>query len=138
MTLSIEGKDRYFVMGRDGPLGQVIRNLVENARSFSPAGGEVRVVLSRVASPRGPFLRIIVDDDGPGIPPDKLDKIFERFYSDRPQGAKFGNNSGLGLSIVRQIVETHRGRVWAENRTEDGKIEGARFVVELPPAPADI
>jgi two-component system sensor histidine kinase ChvG len=80
----------------------------------------------------------MVDDDGPGIPPDKLEKVFERFYTDRPQGAKFGNNSGLGLSIVRQIVETHRGRVWAENRTEGGKTKGARFVVELPPTPADI
>jgi two-component system sensor histidine kinase ChvG len=137
VTLHIEGKDRHILLGREGPLGQVIRNLVENARSFSPPGGEVRVALSRVASPRGPVLRIIVDDDGPGVPPDKLEKIFERFYTDRPQGAKFGNNSGLGLSIVRQIVETHRGRVWAENRTEDGKTKGARFVVELPPAQAD-
>jgi two-component system sensor histidine kinase ChvG len=135
VTLSIEGKDRHIVMGREGPLGQVIRNLVENARSFSPPNGEVRVALSRVSPPRGPALRIIVDDDGPGIPPDKLEKVFERFYTDRPQGAKFGNNSGLGLSIVRQIVETHRGRVWAENRIDDGKTKGARFIVELPPAP---
>jgi two-component system sensor histidine kinase ChvG len=138
VTLSIEGKDRHIVMGREGPLGQVIRNLVENARSFSLPDGEVRVILSRVSLPRGPALRIIVDDDGPGIPPDKLEKIFERFYTDRPQGAKFGNNSGLGLSIVRQIVETHRGRVWAENRIEDGKTRGARFIVELPPASADM
>jgi two-component system sensor histidine kinase ChvG len=134
VILSIEGKDRYIVMGREGPLGQVIRNLVENARSFSPADGEVRVALSRVSQPRGPLLRMVVDDDGPGIPPDKVEKIFERFYTDRPQGAKFGNNSGLGLSIVRQIVETHRGQVWAENRIEDGKTKGARFIVELPPA----
>jgi two-component system, OmpR family, sensor histidine kinase ChvG len=133
VTLSVDGKDRHIVMGRDGPLGQVIRNLVENARSFSPPEGEVRVALSRVSLPRGPALRIVVDDDGPGVPPDKLEKIFERFYTDRPLGAKFGNNSGLGLSIVRQIVETHRGRVWAENRTEDGKTKGARFIVELPP-----
>lgn len=138
VSLSVDGKDRYIVMGREGPLGQVIRNLVENARSFSPPDGEVRVTLSRISSPRGPSLRIIVDDDGPGVPPDKLEKIFERFYTDRPQGAKFGNNSGLGLSIVRQIAETHRGRVWAENRIEDGKTRGARFIVELPPAPADM
>jgi two-component system sensor histidine kinase ChvG len=138
VTLAIDGKDRHIVMGREGPLGQVVRNLVENARSFSPPDGEVRVTLSRVSSPRGSALRLIVDDDGPGIPPDKLEKIFERFYTDRPQGAKFGNNSGLGLSIVRQIVETHRGRVWAENRIENGKTKGARFIVELPPAQADI
>jgi two-component system sensor histidine kinase ChvG len=122
------------VMGREGPLGQVVRNLIENARSFSPPGGEVLVSLTRVTEVRGARLRITVDDQGPGVPPDKLEKIFERFYSDRPQGAKFGNNSGLGLSIVKQIVETHRGRVWAENRIEDGRIAGARFNVDLPPA----
>jgi len=138
VTLSITAEGKTTVMGREGPLGQVIRNLVENARSFSPPGGEVKVVLSRVTSPRGPSLRFTVEDQGPGIPPDKLEKVFERFYTDRPQGAKFGNNSGLGLSIVRQIVETHRGKVWAENRIIDGKIAGARFIVDLPPAPLEL
>lgn len=129
---------RAFVMGREGPLGQVIRNLMENARSFSPPGGEVTVTLTRVNSLHaGQMIRLTVEDQGPGIPPDKLEKIFDRFYTDRPQGAKFGNNSGLGLSIVRQIVETHRGRVWAENRVADGEVKGARFIVDLPPAPAD-
>ena len=128
----------YVVMGRDGPLAQVIRNLIENARSFSPPGGLVTVTLSRLTSPRGPAIRVMVEDEGPGIPPDKLEKIFQRFYTDRPVGAKFGNNSGLGLSIVRQITETHRGAVWAENRMTDGKISGARFIVDLPPAPLDI
>jgi two-component system sensor histidine kinase ChvG len=118
--------------------GQVVRNLVENARSFSPPGGEVTVSLANVSSPRGPMVRLVVEDQGPGIPPDKLEKIFQRFYTDRPVGTKFGNNSGLGLSIVRQITETHRGSVWAENRMIDGQIAGARFVVELPPAPLDI
>jgi two-component system sensor histidine kinase ChvG len=125
-------------MGREGPLGQVVRNLIENARSFSPPGGDVTVSLSNVSTPRGPMVRLVVEDQGPGIPPDKLEKIFQRFYTDRPVGAKFGNNSGLGLSIVRQITETHRGSVWAENRIVDGNIAGARFVVELPPAPLDI
>lgn len=128
----------YTVMGRDGPLAQVIRNLVENARSFSPPNGQVIVTLSRLTSPRGPAVRVMVEDEGPGIPPDKLEKIFQRFYTDRPAGAKFGNNSGLGLSIVRQIAETHRGAVWAENRMTDGKVAGARFIVDLPPAPLDI
>jgi len=133
----LEAHGRFDVMGREGPLAQVIRNLVENARSFSPPGGEVKVTLSRTG-PRGPGVRLTVDDNGPGVPPDKLEKIFERFYSDRPAGAKFGNNSGLGLSIVQQIVETHRGKVWAENRMADGKVAGARFVVELPPAPLEL
>jgi two-component system sensor histidine kinase ChvG len=126
------------VMGREGPLGQVVRNLIENARSFSPPAGDVTVSLSNVSTTRGPMMRLVVEDQGPGIPPDKLEKIFQRFYTDRPVGAKFGNNSGLGLSIVRQITETHRGSVWAENRIVDGNIAGARFVVELPPAPLDL
>jgi two-component system sensor histidine kinase ChvG len=132
ITLDLSGAEGHTnVMGREGPLSQVVRNLVENARSFSPPSGEVKVALRQAGGPDGPVLRLTVEDEGPGVPPDKLEKIFERFYSDRPHGAKFGNNSGLGLSIVRQIVETHRGRVWAENRAE---ARGARFVVDLPAA----
>ncbi len=138
VVLVIADKAKHEVMGREGPLGQVIRNLVENARSFSPPGGEVTVTLSQGRAARGSVIRITVEDQGPGIPPDKLEKIFQRFYTDRPAGAKFGNNSGLGLSIVRQITDTHRGSVWAENRMADGQVAGARFVVELPPAPLDI
>lgn len=139
VTLNIATRGKpSIVMGRDGPLGQIMRNLIENARSFSPPNGEVRVTLDHKSRLNGPAVRIVVDDDGPGVPPDKLEKIFDRFYSDRPEGAKFGNNSGLGLSIVRQIAETHRGKVWAENRPAEGGGEGfagARFVVELPQAP---
>ena len=133
-----DASSTHEVMGREGPLGQIIRNLVENARSFSPPAGEVTVTLSNGKTTRGPVVRIVVEDQGPGIPPDKLEKIFQRFYTDRPAGAKFGNNSGLGLSIVRQIAETHRGVVWAENRMTDDKVAGARFIVELPPAPLHI
>ncbi|MEO9969734.1 MAG: stimulus-sensing domain-containing protein [Hyphomonadaceae bacterium] len=116
------------VRGRDGPLGQVIRNLIDNARSFSPENGEVRVVLHQVAIGPQTTARLTVDDDGPGIPEDKLEKIFDRFYTDRPAGAAFGNNSGLGLSIVKQIIDTHRGTVKALTRDEGG----ARFIVDLP------
>ncbi|MEO1405052.1 MAG: ATP-binding protein, partial [Pseudomonadota bacterium] len=116
------------VRGRDGPLGQVVRNLIDNARSFSPNDGRVRVVLRQEANGPQTVACIMVEDDGPGIPEDKLDKIFERFYTDRPSGADFGNNSGLGLSIVKHIVQTHRGDVRAENRDQGG----ARFIVELP------
>jgi two-component system sensor histidine kinase ChvG len=83
-------------------------------------------------------IEIVVDDDGPGINPAAFDKIFERFYTDRPQ-QNFGQNSGLGLSISKQIIEAHRGQLWAENRTavvtaegEEPKVLGARFVVRLP------
>ncbi len=116
------------VRGREGPLGQVLRNLIDNARSFSPPGGIVEVRLDQTNDGPRPVARITVEDSGPGIPEDKLETIFNRFYTDRPKGTAFGNNSGLGLSIVRQIVATHRGRVWAENRAEGG----ARFTVDLP------
>jgi two-component system sensor histidine kinase ChvG len=123
------------VMGRDGPLGQVFRNLIDNARSFSPPHGQVRVTLDRDADDPDRPLRVRVDDDGPGIPSENLETVFERFYTSRPKGAAFGTNSGLGLSIVRQIVEAHGGRVWAVNRPgPDGAVEGARFEIALPEA----
>lgn len=121
------------VLGRDGPLGQVFRNLIDNARSFSPVGGQVRVSLlkNEIDPTRG--LSVVVEDDGPGIPPDNLETVFERFYTSRPKGTAFGANSGLGLSIVRQIVEAHGGVVQAENRMDpDGGVGGARFRVDLP------
>lgn len=123
------------VMGRDGPLGQVFRNLIDNARSFSPQGGTVRISARRDDGDPARPVRVRVEDDGPGIPPDNLETVFERFYTARPKGAAFGGNSGLGLSIVRQIVEAHGGRVWAENRPgPDGAVAGARFEVALPAA----
>ena len=129
------GRDAYLVLGHDSRLGQVVANLVENARSFSPVGGEVRVAVRRV----GAEIEMLVDDDGPGIPPHAVERIFERFYTDRPDQG-FGQNSGLGLSISRQIVTAHRGRIWAENRLGpiggDGQqpVLGARFTVRLPAA----
>ncbi|MEM1389699.1 MAG: ATP-binding protein [Pseudomonadota bacterium] len=116
------------VRGRDGPLGQVLRNLIDNAISFSPEAGHVTVSLKQGRDGSQTLAQILVEDDGEGIPEDKLEKIFDRFYTDRPAGAAFGNNSGLGLSIVAQIIATHSGKVFAENR----KVGGARFTVELP------
>ncbi len=125
-----------FILGNPSALGQVIRNLIDNARSFSPSGGEVRVMLEP-STARSGLTKIIVEDDGPGIPPDNLESIFKRFYTKRPAGSVFGNNSGLGLAISRQIVNSHGGRIYAENRLidphfADGARKGARFVVELP------
>ena len=129
--------EHAMIRGRDGPLGQVFRNLIDNARSFSPPGGVVRVSLSRDEIDLDLPVRVRVEDDGPGIPPENLETVFERFYTSRPRGTAFGTNSGLGLSIVRQIVEAHGGRVWAENRTgPDGEVAGARFEVALPATPS--
>lgn len=122
-----------FTQGREGPLGQVFRNLLDNARSFSPPDAAVTVRLGREAGEA----RVTVEDAGPGIPVDNLETVFERFYTSRPKGAAFGGNSGLGLSIARQIVEAHGGRIWAENRRgSEGAAVGARFVVALPEAGA--
>ncbi len=127
--------DNYIVPGQDSRIGQVIDNLVGNARSFSEEGSTVRVTCRRLKKE----VEILVDDDGPGIRPDALTRIFERFYTDRPEH-RFGQNSGLGLSISKQIVEGHGGTIRAQNRLgpalpgEEPKVLGARFVVSLPTA----
>ncbi|MBA4000651.1 ATP-binding protein [Brevundimonas sp.] len=119
------------VTGREGPLGQVFRNLIDNARSFSPPDHAVRVALEG----QGDRVLVRVEDDGPGIPSDNLETVFQRFYTARPKGAAFGGNSGLGLSIARQIIEAHGGTIHAENRTDEaGAVTGACFVVALPRA----
>jgi two-component system sensor histidine kinase ChvG len=129
----------YFVLGHDSRLGQIVTNLVDNARSFSEPGGNVRIALRRARSsvggaPMRDGVEVIVDDDGPGIPDHAIERIFERFYTDRPQQG-FGQNSGLGLSISRQIVEAHGGWIRAQNRMKpDGATLGARFTVWLPAA----
>ncbi len=121
------------VMGQEGPIGQVFRNLIDNALSFSPEAGTVTVKLGPVRTKEGSFLRVSVEDEGPGIPPENLETVFKRFYTQRAPGAAFGGNSGLGLSIARQIVTAHGGRIYAENRVGDGgRGQGARFVVEMP------
>jgi two-component system sensor histidine kinase ChvG len=116
------------VRGRDERLGQVFRNLIDNAASFSPEAGKVIVT----AVKNDMIARVTVEDEGPGIPPENVESIFERFYTERP-GENFGRNSGLGLSIARQIIEGAGGRIYAENRDPEGQQgAGARLVVELP------
>jgi two-component system sensor histidine kinase ChvG len=131
------GQRAYIVLGHDSRLGQVVNNLIDNARSFSPKSAGVRLALRRARGldRRGApcdGVEIVVDDDGPGVPEEAIERIFERFYTDRPDQG-FGQNSGLGLSISRQIVEAHGGTVKATNRAApSGGIAGARFVVWLP------
>ncbi len=118
----------FKVAGHDNRLGQVVSNLLDNARSFSPPDATVRLRLHR----DGDDVEVTVEDEGPGIPPHALERVFERFYTDRPDHG-FGQNSGLGLSICRQIVEAHRGTIVAVNRGPDEwPRRGARFVVRLP------
>lgn len=131
----------FEILGHDTRLAQVINNLLDNARSFSPKGKTVDVFLKKKNS----WIEIIVEDSGPGIPGFALERIFERFYTDRPEEQGFGQNSGLGLAISKQIVEAHKGTITAENRYNDVDIKtssdeekeerhpaGARFIVQLP------
>jgi two-component system sensor histidine kinase ChvG len=119
----------YVVPGLEGRLGQVLRNLLDNAFTFSPPDSVIELGLQR----RDDRVRLLVEDRGPGLPEEKLEAVFERFYSERPEGEAFGRHSGLGLSISRQIVEAHGGTIWAENRHDaEGAVVGARIVVELP------
>ncbi len=125
------GDEEVVVPAIEERLVQVVRNLLANAESFSPPGGRIGISLGLDAD--ADEARITIDDDGPGIPPGQRERIFERFYSLRPDGEKFGTHSGLGLSISRQIVETHGGRLTADNRSDEtGRIQGARFTVTLP------
>ncbi len=118
------------VKGLEGRLTQVFQNLIANALSFSPPGGQVRLAARR--TPDG-TVEVTVGDDGPGIPEGKEEAIFERFYTERPAGEKFGTHSGLGLSISKQIVEAHGGTIQAANRLgPGGETAGAVFTVRLP------
>ncbi len=120
------------VQGIESQLAQAFRNLLDNAISFSPDGGKVSISLDN----RDEFAEILVEDEGPGLPLGSIDGVFKRFYSDRPAGEKFGDHSGLGLSIARQILEAHGGGVVASNRAsrdnEKTTVSGACFVVRIP------
>jgi two-component system sensor histidine kinase ChvG len=126
-------RSAYLVEGQENRLGQVFHNLIDNARSFTAAGTNVVIRVRRISDD----VEVRVEDNGPGIQPENLERVFERFYTDRPESA-FGQNSGLGLAISRQIVEAHKGRIWAENRkardpkSGENAVLGARFIVRLP------
>lgn len=127
----LEAPEKLVVRGVEDRLVQVIRNLLGNAVSFSPENGHVWLRARETASE----VELTIEDEGPGIPDAKLEGIFDRFYTERPRGERFGQHSGLGLSISKQIIEGLRGRIGAENRRgADGKVLGARFTVRLPKA----
>jgi two-component system sensor histidine kinase ChvG len=123
-------KDVAVVLGEEGRLIRVLDNLIDNAISFSPDGGLVRIVAT-VADAQ---VMVSVEDEGPGVPESEREHIFRRFHSVRPEGEAFGQHSGLGLAIARSIVEGHQGRIAIGDR-EDMQ-NGARFVVKLPMAVA--
>ncbi len=126
---AIDPNSPIYIRAYETPFAQVLRNLIDNALTFSPEAGEVTVT----AKQDGKRVVFTVDDEGPGIPADNLETVFERFYTQRPKGASFGNHSGLGLAICRQIITAHRGKIFAENRVDaSGQTVGARFTVDIP------
>ena len=135
---AVTGHPMFMIYGHEGRLSQVVNNLLDNAISFSPSNGLILVTCRHLAKTKE--VEIMVEDDGRGIPPENLERVFERFYTDRPEHEEFGQNSGLGLNISRQIIEAHNGRIWAENRTapagkdasEPEKVLGARFIIRVP------
>ncbi len=122
-------KDELFFMAREEAINRVFINLIENAISFTPKGKKVDIIAGR----KNGKIFVQINDEGCGIPDEALTRIFERFYTQRPKGqVNFGAHSGLGLAIARQIIESHDGKLWAQNRIKDGNIIGAKFMVELP------
>ena len=111
-------------MGAEGKLEQIVANLLDNAVSFSPINGEISVTCNTQKKDA----QIIIEDEGPGFNEKNIDKVFNRFYSNRPE--KFGEHSGLGLNIVKNIIELHGGSIMISNQTGDKK--GARIEVLLP------
>ena len=114
------------VMGDPGRLARAIDNILDNAVSFSPPGGLVEIAASHV----GNRVRIRIDDEGPGVPEQAREAIFNRFHSIRPEGEQFGRHSGLGLAIAKAIVEGHDGEITVLDR--DDAPSGARFIISLP------
>ena len=131
LRLEIASDDRLDINGIEDRLVEVFQNLIANAASFSPPGGTITIMAARTDGK----VDVTVDDEGPGIPDRSFETIFTRFYSERPEGEKFGTHSGLGLSISKQIVEVHGGVITAANRRDErGRVTGARFTVRLPAA----
>ena len=127
-VLALSGDDDFTVLGMRDRLGQVFANLIANAVSFSPPDGIIRITGDHLNG----RICIVIEDQGPGMPPGKFEAVFERFYTERPKGEKFGTHSGLGLSISQQIIDAHRGHIRAENVEREGAVVGARFVISLP------
>jgi two-component system sensor histidine kinase ChvG len=119
-------KESTIVMGDAGRLARALDNILDNAVSFSPAGGLVEIAASHV----GNQVRIRIDDEGPGVPPEAREAIFHRFHSMRPDEDSFGRHSGLGLAIAKAIVEGHGGEISVFDR--DDAPSGARFIISLP------
>lgn len=130
IIINIDKETPYYVMGSEERLEQVFGNLISNALSFSPENGQVYITTEKEKN----NIIVTISDEGPGIPDNKIETVFERFYTERPHES-YGGHSGLGLSISKQIIEAHEGKIWAENMNDkDGNRTGASFKVKLKTA----
>ena len=131
LNLIRENTEEIVIHGLEDRIVQVFRNLIGNAVSFSPDNAGITLRVSTDET----WVRICVEDEGPGLPPGTEESIFDRFYQERPDSEKFGTHSGLGLSISKQIIDVHGGEISAQNAVnEAGEVTGACFIVRLPPA----
>lgn len=128
IVINIDNSKDFYILGNEERLGQVFGNLISNALSFSPSDKPIKINIDE----NDETYTIVIEDQGPGIPENKIGTIFERFYTERPNTESYGNHSGLGLSISKQIVEAHGGQIWAENKKDSGGNRmGAKFFVRL-------
>ena len=128
ILFKFEKNIKYRILGNQQRLSQVFTNIFDNALSFNKKNKKIEIYLKGNKN----LITIYVDDFGPGLPKQNSEKIFDRFYTERPKGEKFGEHSGLGLSISKQIIEVHNGSKTAQNRiNKNGQDSGARFTIIL-------
>jgi two-component system sensor histidine kinase ChvG len=127
VNFKVKVQDGLIIRGNQARLIQVFDNLINNAISFSPKNGEINIE----AFLKNQKILVKISDQGQGISEGKKETIFDRFYTERPSNEKFGKHSGLGLSIVRQILLSHNANIYAENIYDDRKVAGARFIIEF-------
>ena len=133
IILKCEKKLNVKIMGIEDRLARAFQNILSNAISFTPENGLIKCFVSIIKKNQNKVLRIMFQDEGSGVPVEKTERIFDRFYTERLSKGKFGTHSGLGLSITRQIIEAHGGTIVAKNiKNRQDEILGSNFIIEIP------
>ena len=131
ILIDYEKESKYLIQGNEQRLSQVFTNLIDNALSFNKKNKKIEILLKSKKN----NIFIEINDYGPGIRINNFNKIFDRFYTERPSNENFGEHSGLGLSIAKQIIDVHKGTINVENRINKNKeINGAKFIITLKKA----
>ena len=133
IILKCEKKLNVKIMGIEDRLARAFQNILSNAISFTPENGLIKCFVSIIKKNQIKVLRIMFQDEGSGVPVEKTERIFDRFYTERLSKEKFGIHSGLGLSITKQIIEAHGGTIVAKNiKNRQDEILGSNFIIEIP------